>query len=259
MEADAQVGDKKTLSSYERGKAIQEISLFGESVKLRTDDYVGEGGCVWSAGTRLSQFLTETGISLQDRNVLELGSGTGALAIALGLHGARVVATDVPWVLPLLQENVEKNSHQFQRESQVVVKELNWDQVENFDLSNLTVIDYVIACECIYSLEEGGLAETFGFKTDATTERLLKLPWAASDVKSQTILVLCGKGKQLLIVNRIRSSNNLERQFVLQLSLHFNLECMIDTGKTMSRFNITSLEDIELSKGSILFVHGCRI
>ena len=70
----------------------------------------------------------------------------------------------------------------------------------------------VIACECIYSLEEGGLAETFGFKTDATTERLLKvladcsltlqLPWAASDVKSQTILVLCGRGKQLLIVNR---------------------------------------------------------
>lgn len=29
MEADAQVGDKETLSSYEGGKAIQEISLFG--------------------------------------------------------------------------------------------------------------------------------------------------------------------------------------------------------------------------------------
>ena len=29
MEADAQVGDKETLSSYEGGKAIQEISIFG--------------------------------------------------------------------------------------------------------------------------------------------------------------------------------------------------------------------------------------
>jgi len=159
-----------------------------------------------------------------------------------------VVATDVPWVLPLLQENVEKNCRKFDRESQVVVRELIWDQAENFDLSNLPTFDFVIACECIYSLEEGGLAETFGFKTDATAEKLLK-----------TILVLCDKGREVLIINRIRSSNHLERQFILELSSYFNLECMIDSGKTISRFTITSLADTELSKGSILFVHGCRI
>eukprot|EP00960_Hanusia_phi_P077727 768733-Hanusia_phi.AAC.9 len=102
------VPDKETLSNSNGDKALQEISLFGESVSLRTDDYVGEGGCVWSAGTRLDQ-------------------------------------------------------------------ELIWDQAENFDLSNLPTFDFVIACECIYSLEEGGLAETFGFKTDATAEKLLKV------------------------------------------------------------------------------------
>ena len=37
---------------------------------------------------------------------------------------------------------------------QVVVKELNWDQVENFDLSNLPALDYVRAN--MAAVTEGG-------------------------------------------------------------------------------------------------------
>eukprot|EP00960_Hanusia_phi_P077728 768733-Hanusia_phi.AAC.10 len=59
---------------------------------------------------------------------------------------------------------------------------------------------------------------------------------------------------------RIRSSNHLERQFILELSSYFNLECMIDSGKTISRYARRTNEQQENSQHTfkVYYHKSCR-
>lgn len=64
-------------------------------VTLSVDASPGCGGIVWPAGQILSNYLVQRDPSfLQDKTVLELGSGTGLVGIVAAMLGAKVWVTD---------------------------------------------------------------------------------------------------------------------------------------------------------------------
>lgn len=97
-------------------------------------------GVVWDSALVLCELCALRIIPLNEKNgnatlkVLELGSGTGLLSIALAklFESIRVTATDLPEALPTLSANVARNGVS----SVVTVKELAWGSAieEHFDV-----------------------------------------------------------------------------------------------------------------------------
>lgn len=85
--------------------------------------------------------------------VLELGSGTGALGIALALIGAHVTVTDLTDVLPMIVQTAHRNgildadigkSVPTPAGGSLIIDALTWG--ERID----TVVDIVLGCELLY-------------------------------------------------------------------------------------------------------------
>ena len=166
------------------------VEVLGESVEVQTDDRFGEGGNVWSAVVRIAGFMESCKVSLRGARVLELGSGTGVLAIACARKGASVVATEAPWMLELLSLNAELAAPQNAAAGgSLTVREFLWSKQPHAALSSLKDawpstgngqgaantpppqggdFDVVLACECVYSMEEGSLGEIFGHAHGST-------------------------------------------------------------------------------------------
>jgi len=62
----------------------------------RVEESVGTGGVLWEAAIVLADYVgrNQDAFAWQGKKVLELGAGTGLVAIALALEGAQVCATD---------------------------------------------------------------------------------------------------------------------------------------------------------------------
>lgn len=111
--ADVPPGQLRSVSSWVQGpngKAQMMTSILDPEHNY----FMGLGGeRVWPAAGRLASFLVyhlgAHGRKGAPPMVVELGAGTGYCGMALAKHGAEVVLTDVPWLLPLLQYNVEAN------------------------------------------------------------------------------------------------------------------------------------------------------
>ncbi|KAJ3373908.1 hypothetical protein GGF31_008793 [Allomyces arbusculus] len=145
------------------------------------------GTTVWPAGETLCFYFRDLAAKstngLSGKRVLELGSGTGILAVYLALLGAAVVATDqdVPVILDNLRANVDRNRPSALTGTgatsyDVVVTAHNWGTVPSAALDQLARLpasswasgidndpsagdsqavpwDYIIAADCIYTLE----------------------------------------------------------------------------------------------------------
>ena len=97
-----------------------------------------DGSCtastVWDAGIVLGAHTYERGVRALAENgpkqscVLDLGAGTGIVGLAAAASGAhlRVVLTDLPSVLPLLEQNVAQNRDAL-GETELFVTSLRWD------------------------------------------------------------------------------------------------------------------------------------
>ncbi|KAJ7319808.1 hypothetical protein JRQ81_019319 [Phrynocephalus forsythii] len=87
------------------------FNFVGHQIKIRegTESY---GAVVWSSALVLCHFL-ETNVksyNMVDKNVIEIGAGTGLVSIVASILGARVLATDLPELLGNLQYNILKNT-----------------------------------------------------------------------------------------------------------------------------------------------------
>uniref|UniRef100_A0A3Q1I9Y6 Uncharacterized protein n=1 Tax=Anabas testudineus TaxID=64144 RepID=A0A3Q1I9Y6_ANATE len=78
-------------------------------IKESTDLY---GAVLWPSAMVLCHFLetNQDKFNLTDKNVIELGAGTGLITIVASLLGAKVTSTDLPEVLGNLQYNVIRNT-----------------------------------------------------------------------------------------------------------------------------------------------------
>ncbi|XP_037552876.1 uncharacterized protein LOC119429290 [Nematolebias whitei] len=126
-------------------------------------NYVGEdiviyesidsyGAMMWPAALALCSFLENNWhtFDLREKQVLELGAGTGLVAIVASLLGASVTATDLPEMLSNLQANVMRNTRGRCRHLPKVAA-LSWSHdLEHTYPSSVYRYDYVLAADVVY-------------------------------------------------------------------------------------------------------------
>ncbi|KAF4119166.1 methyltransferase like 21e isoform X2 [Onychostoma macrolepis] len=126
-----------------------------------TDCY---GAVLWPSAMVLCHFLDthQEEYNLTDKNIIELGAGTGLVTIVTSLLGAKVTSTDLPDVLSNLRHNVQRNTRELCRH-EPLVSELSWGkQLEERFPRDTCHFDYIMAADVVYAhpyLQE--LMETF--------------------------------------------------------------------------------------------------
>lgn len=163
---------------------VLEISICGRDFTIKQSPGILQsnraGGttaaAVWRTSVHFSEWLGSTtnrlfqdGILHANSPVIELGSGiSGLVPSMLASRVGRVLATDQPYALKLLQDNVHSNpvkssarntSHR-KRESQraannIDILPLDWeeDDIQDFLRSNSLEdgVDAVIVCDCVFN------------------------------------------------------------------------------------------------------------
>ena len=117
------------------------FSYANHSVRINQDwRNSGVAGVVWDAAIVLATYLQTmssqgkdglrqiglAGDSLQGKQVLELGAGTGLVGIVSWLLGANVVITDTAEALNFTRENVRMNVNDTLRPTSCTVEVLHW-------------------------------------------------------------------------------------------------------------------------------------
>lgn len=78
---------------------------------------IGTGLTIWDGAILLTKVLEQIPSMIQGKNVLEFGSGVGLVGIAAACLGANhVIMTDLPYALPLMKANVQRNIHHYQHQ-----------------------------------------------------------------------------------------------------------------------------------------------
>ncbi|KAF8901633.1 putative methyltransferase-domain-containing protein [Gymnopilus junonius] len=115
------------------------------SISLVVDAAPGCGGLAWPAGQILANYLVQKGPKyIKGKTVLELGSGTGLVGLAVGALGdAKVLITDQAPLLSIMRSNVSLNNLQ----ERVMVAELNWGSPIPADIPPP---DIILAADCVY-------------------------------------------------------------------------------------------------------------
>ncbi|KAJ7688430.1 putative methyltransferase-domain-containing protein [Mycena rosella] len=137
------------LPSVLHGEKLQLLfpsadSTTGITIDLALDASPGCGGVAWPAGEVLAQYLVKQGPnSLQGKNILELGSGTGLVGLVAAMLGGTVCLTDQAPLLDIMRENVAINKVS----ALCVVAELNWGEPIPADIPQP---DVILAADCVY-------------------------------------------------------------------------------------------------------------
>eukprot|EP01100_Stratorugosa_tubuloviscum_P004402 TRINITY_DN209_c0_g4_i1.p1 TRINITY_DN209_c0_g4~~TRINITY_DN209_c0_g4_i1.p1 ORF type:complete len:230 (-),score=81.97 TRINITY_DN209_c0_g4_i1:73-762(-) len=136
------------IPSSKRLSPIFSFEILNKNIELQqgmVSDIDSIGKTVWDGGIVLSKYFEKKFVDIfKDKNVLELGSGTGLAGITAGLLGAKITLTDYDdGVLDLLRINSAKylQPHQFR-----VIK-YSWGE-KAIDLQG--PFDYIIGSDIIY-------------------------------------------------------------------------------------------------------------
>lgn len=95
---------------------------------------------------------------LAGRRILELGSGTGFVGLALALMGADVTLTEQPSAMPLLEHNVALftgDNAGKNKAGTAVATTLDWHKVGDSGI-DLAAHRVLVASECLYAVENLG-------------------------------------------------------------------------------------------------------
>ncbi|XP_029695972.1 protein N-lysine methyltransferase METTL21A isoform X2 [Takifugu rubripes] len=114
---------------------------------------LGVAAVVWDAAVVLCMYLELGQVDLKEKEVIELGAGTGLVGIVAALMGARATITDREPALDFLSANVKANLPADSPGS-AVVSELSWG--EGLDRYPAGGFDLVLGADIIY------LKDTFG-------------------------------------------------------------------------------------------------
>ena len=138
---------------------------------------LNKGGIFWDGSYLLLKYFLQIETSWKQNEgkilpirILELGSGTGLPSIVIGKLGYQAVTTDLPKLLPFVEQNVYENIPKGQN---VEVKNLEWGNEEH--MKNITGrFDYIFAAELVY-IEDSfdDLVKTLKYYCDENTKVIL--------------------------------------------------------------------------------------
>jgi len=119
----------------------------------------GIGGDLWASSVAMSNHLLVTYISskypsgMKGLKVLELGSGIGLVALTCRQLGAELVATDMPSVIPLLEENIARNHQALVGEGSIQVVPYMWGSSSSppQDAWMEVKFDVILCADCVYA------------------------------------------------------------------------------------------------------------
>uniref|UniRef100_A0A8C3GMG0 Methyltransferase like 21C n=1 Tax=Cairina moschata TaxID=8855 RepID=A0A8C3GMG0_CAIMO len=155
------------------------------------------GAVVWPGALALSQYLesNQERFNLKDKQVLEIGAGTGLVSIVACILGAYVTATDLPEVLENLSFNISSNI-QNMNIHKPEVRKLVWGESLSEDFPSSTYhYDFLLASDVVYH-------------------------HTALDPLLETMVYFCQPGTVLLWANKFRFSTDYE--FLEKLSSIFD-------------------------------------
>ncbi|XP_060576625.1 protein N-lysine methyltransferase METTL21D-like [Ruditapes philippinarum] len=129
---------------------VREIERNDSKVLQINQCEVGDVGCVvWDAAIVLAKYLESEdfhkGTDLVDKNVVEIGAGTGVVGLMAASYGAKVSITDLDQFVPLMQLNIDTNKQLFQHPVQA--KELVWGSEVKTEYQD---VDILLLADCIY-------------------------------------------------------------------------------------------------------------
>lgn len=132
---------------------MTKMKFTAEDVMVSQESGRDTGGWIWQAAYCLERTLRAQYSGWEDRTILELGSGTGWLALRLAALGASVVATDRASRLQLLRRNVLLTQAKFagaEQDLNVRVCELEWGNPTEQPLGDF---DLIIGSDLLYHAE----------------------------------------------------------------------------------------------------------
>ncbi|XP_059926532.1 protein-lysine methyltransferase METTL21C-like isoform X3 [Gadus macrocephalus] len=175
------------------------------------------GSVMWPAALALCSYLDSNRLEteLLGKRVLELGAGTGLVAIVASLLGAAVTATDLPDILGNLTANVMRNTRGRCRFTPEFTA-LSWgNELEYLFPRSLQNYDYVLAADVVYH-------------HDFLAELLL------------TMEHFCQPGTTLLWANKVRFTT--DPTFTQNFKESFHAELVVEEGD-MKIYKATSREE----------------
>ena len=173
------------LSQLPNPSHIETITMGNEEVLIAEGnaDTIDSGARIWDSGRALSKWMTIHLQEGQPTKILELGAGTGivGLTAAAFADSTSVVLTDQPHMIPLLEENIDRND--LQSKAKAVPLEWGTDSDEvakviSEDSSSMPVFDIVCGSDILYSPDNFSLLlETLcQICTPSVTEVVLAYP-----------------------------------------------------------------------------------
>ena len=124
---------------------------------VKQDFTLGKGGIFWDGSYFISKYLLSNVFNNNSniKNILELGAGTSLPSMISLLKGNfTVVTTDIPKLIPQINEIMELNKKNFNKQSKSIVTELSWEKKEDIEkvqkLMDSKPFDLIIGSELVY-------------------------------------------------------------------------------------------------------------
>lgn len=144
------------LSQVPNPSHIETIAMGNAQVLIAEGnaDTIDSGARIWDSGRALSKWMTTHLQERQPTTILELGAGTGIVGLAAAAFGdsTNVVLTDQPHMIPLLEENIDRNG--LQSKARAVPLEWGTDRDEVAKVlseDSMPVFDIVCGSDILYS------------------------------------------------------------------------------------------------------------
>lgn len=140
--------DRKTLTS-------QQFTFFGQYVEIGQVPDVdinldqNTGLKLWDGSYLLASYV-EKHLPLAGKTCLELGAGCGLVSLVAVLAGAKVVATDLPEILPRMEHSITTNLNRINQEINIKCAALDWNNPTDFKPKTSDQFDVILGSDIVY-------------------------------------------------------------------------------------------------------------
>ena len=129
--------------------------LTDKQIAIKQDFKLGKGGIFWDNSFYITKYMIDNIFTDKSiKNVIELGAGTALPSIAALIKGYNVVTTDIPKLIPFVDDIITMNKEIYSKSSQSKVIKLSWENKEDIEevkkLNNNEPYDLIIGSELIY-------------------------------------------------------------------------------------------------------------